>query len=140
MTDQPQPPTPSPQPPPFAIPYSPNPLFVGREAELARLEELLAQGKTPAVQGPGGMGKTQVAVQLAHRLRDQFPGGVFWLNMERDEGVDTQIAAFAGPKGLRIPGWDQPNAFERNRDEVLAAWQLPISRLLVFDNLEDSAL
>src|SRR4051794_29203274 len=88
-------PNPSPPVAPFAVPYPQNRLFVGRETELARLEALLSDGHTPALTGPGGMGKTQVAVEAAYRLRDQYPGGVFWLTMEQAESIPIQVAALA---------------------------------------------
>ncbi|HMA37901.1 MAG TPA: effector-associated domain EAD1-containing protein [Chloroflexia bacterium] len=42
---------------PFCGPYHPTPLFVGRDAELARLHALLAAGALPALTGTGGLGK-----------------------------------------------------------------------------------
>jgi tetratricopeptide (TPR) repeat protein len=135
-----EPPMP-PNPGPFRVPYARNPLFVGREAELARLAEALDAGQPVAVIGTGGQGKTQLAVEAAYRAWEQgaVPGGVFWLNMEEPAGIAAQVAAGAGPDGLNVPGWD-PGAFERNLALVQAAWQQPTSRLLVFDNLEDPAL
>jgi tetratricopeptide (TPR) repeat protein len=126
---------------PFRVPYARNPLFQGRETELAALFAALPAGPTPAITGTGGLGKTQLAVEVAYRVWEQevFPGGVFWLSMEQPESVAAQVAACAGPEGLDLPGWE-PGAFERNVAAVRAAWQAPIARLLVFDNLEDPAL
>jgi DNA-binding SARP family transcriptional activator len=65
--------------------------FIGREAELAKLDEALAAGRAEAdrpaavlinaVDGEGGVGKTATAVTWAHRIRDQFPDGQLYLNM-----------------------------------------------------------
>lgn len=61
-------------------------VFVGRDQDMATLEGLLAPGAdvgvAAAVEGLFGIGKTEVALQLAHRLAmtDRFPGGIFWLD------------------------------------------------------------
>jgi len=129
----------------FQVPYPPNPLFRGRERELARLAEALlgAQRGTaallPAVSGTGGIGKTQLASEFAHRHCDDFPGGVFCLNMARPEGVATQVAAAGGPGGLDLPGWSGLD-FDAQVAAVQRAWNEPVRRLLIFDNLEEPRL
>ena len=52
--------------------------FVGREHELAELERLLPQGRLLTLTGVGGVGKTRLALELATRVVNEFPGGV-WL-------------------------------------------------------------
>jgi len=131
---------PAPSGGPFGVPYYPNPQFVGREAELERLHDLLQAGQIPALTGTGGMGKTQLAIEYAHRRRAAYPGGVFWLRMDPPAGIAGQVAALAGPDGLRLPGWE-PQALEQNLAAVRRAWDQPAPpRLLIFDNLEDPAL
>ncbi|WP_052684802.1 tetratricopeptide repeat protein [Lentzea aerocolonigenes] len=55
------------------------PDFVGRDEELAAL----SASNTPvlAITGPPGIGKTALAVRLAHRIRDRFPGGQLHVNL-----------------------------------------------------------
>ena len=133
---------PPPAPPPgpaFQVPVPPNPLFTGRDAALAQLDALLATGAPVAVAGTGGLGKTQLAVEYAHRQRAAYPGGVFWLTMAQPEGVDAQVAACAGPRGLALSN-EAALALEQKIDAVREAWQGPERRLLVFDNCEDPAL
>jgi len=76
--------------------YRRNPHFVGREAELAALHELLDQATPLGVRsthddpgaasrltgltGMGGIGKTQLAVEYIYRYRAAYPGGIFWIN------------------------------------------------------------
>ncbi|MGY1679802.1 ATP-binding protein [Geodermatophilus sp. SYSU D01176] len=50
--------------------------FVGRRAELARLRELLAESRLVTLVGPGGVGKTRLALRAADELRRSFPDGV----------------------------------------------------------------
>jgi tetratricopeptide (TPR) repeat protein len=139
------PPRTTPPPPAFQVPYPQNPLFVGRLAELQQLAEVLLAGDSapaallPAVSGLGGIGKTQLASEFAHRYRDDFPGGVFWLNMERAEAVAGQVAACAGPGGLELEGWQAMDA-QTSEAAVKRAWCEPVHRLLVFDNLEEPQL
>jgi non-specific serine/threonine protein kinase len=56
--------------------------FVGRERELDEIIELLVSARLFTLTGAGGSGKTRLAVQVATRLADAFPDGVFWLNLE----------------------------------------------------------
>ena len=129
--------------PPFTVPYPTNPLFVGRGDELERLYDLLRPDAPvaliPAIAGTGGIGKTHLAVAFAHQYRDRFLGGVFWLTMTDDASARTQVADYAGPRGLNLPGW-QIMSYDDRIVAVRAAWQQHDVRLLIFDNLEDPAL
>jgi tetratricopeptide (TPR) repeat protein len=123
----------------FAVPYPRNPLFVGRDDVLADLAARLGGPLTPVLAGLGGQGKTQIAVELAYRLRDRYPGGVFWLTMDAEDSIRGQVAAFAGPTVLALPGYDQLT-FDERVAAVCRAWEESVPRLLIFDNLEDPAL
>lgn len=128
----------------FQVPYPPNPLFRGRDAELAELASLLLGGSStttmlPAIAGTGGIGKTQLASEFAHRYREQFPGGVFWLDMSQPDGVAAQVAAMGGPGGLDLPSWAGMD-FSSQVTAVRRAWSEPSERLLIFDNLEEPRL
>ena len=71
--------------------------FVGRDDTLKALHEQLAQGNTvaiTAIQGMGGVGKTELARQYALQYKTAYPGGVCWLQA-RDVDVASQIVEFA---------------------------------------------
>ncbi len=77
------------------------PSFTGREDELCRLDAILIHEKPAvvtqavgrvAVQGMGGVGKTSLAVEYAHRYRNLY-SGVYWCPAETRAGL---IAALAG--------------------------------------------
>ena len=71
--------------------------FVGRDDTLKALHERLAQGNTvaiTAIQGMGGVGKTELARQYALQYKTAYPGGVCWLQA-RDLDVAPQIVEFA---------------------------------------------
>ncbi|MGP3969544.1 BTAD domain-containing putative transcriptional regulator [Streptomyces sp. 6N223] len=74
------------------------PGFVGREEELAELDRLLdgprPSGGTVAVSvvaGTAGVGKTALAVRWAHRMRERFPDGQFYVDL-RGWGPDQPVA------------------------------------------------
>ncbi|GGX13573.1 MFS transporter [Streptomyces noursei] len=59
--------------------------FVGREAEIAAIQDILALGTGPVpvvgVVGAGGTGKSTLAVHVAHRLRPAFTGGQLYIDL-----------------------------------------------------------
>ena len=63
---------------------APLPDFVGREIELAQLEDAIAAGGATisGLRGMGGVGKTELALVLAHRLRDRYPDAQFYLDLK----------------------------------------------------------
>jgi predicted ATPase/DNA-binding SARP family transcriptional activator len=63
---------------------SPPSSFVGRERDLDEAVELLSAPDTRLVTvvGPGGIGKTRFAIELARRLAEGFPDGVTWLGLD----------------------------------------------------------
>jgi tetratricopeptide (TPR) repeat protein/transcriptional regulator with XRE-family HTH domain len=127
---------------------TPNPHFVGRTAELFALAEALTgnpagphgRARQVIVAGPGGIGKTQIAIEFAHRFGRGFAGGVFWLSFANAEAVPSLVAACGGAGGLDL----RPDFAQLTLDQqvklVRAAWEEPVPRLLVFDNCEDPKL
>ncbi len=55
--------------------------FLGREGDLARLESLLAQARLVTLTGPGGAGKTRLAIEAGERMSGRFPDGVWLANL-----------------------------------------------------------
>ena len=130
-----------PLPPGSFIPYSENHHFVGREMELGQLAAALkhdiANGfeqQIVALTGLGGMGKTQLAVEFAHRYGAYFAGGVFWVNCAEREGIQGEIA-LAGEKMNLAPNFAELDTARRFA-LVQQAWAEPTPRLLIFDNLD----
>lgn len=66
---------------------------VGRDALTAALGDVLAGGPAPvvAVTGPTGSGSTTIAVHVAHRMRDRYPGGQLYLALR--DGARSPMAA-----------------------------------------------
>ncbi|MDQ1646414.1 MAG: hypothetical protein QOJ50_2598, partial [Cryptosporangiaceae bacterium] len=74
-----------PAPPPARDEVSPIPigldLFVGRDQALADAPKLLARVRMLTLAGPGGVGKTRLAGELAGRVRNSYRGGVLWAEL-----------------------------------------------------------
>jgi predicted ATPase/class 3 adenylate cyclase len=67
--------------------------FVGREAEVAQVSELLRNGaRLVTLTGPGGSGKTRLAIEAATALISEFKAGVFWVDLAplRDPKLVTE--------------------------------------------------
>src|SRR5215210_88011 len=125
-----------------------NPSFVGREEELKTLAASLkaddtaaiGQVRTEAATGLGGIGKTQLASEFAHRYGQYFAGGVFWLSFADESVVPAEVAGCGGAGGMDLrPDFGNLD-LEDQVSLVMSAWQSELPRLLVFDNCEDEAL
>jgi transcriptional regulator with XRE-family HTH domain len=114
-----------------------NPGFTGRDDLLAEVRERLLAGDKAVVQalhGMGGVGKTQLAAEYAHRFAGTYDLA-WWINAEQGGLIGDQVAAL----GLAL-GCVQPGAgTEAVRVAVLAELRHRGRWLLVFDNAEDPA-
>ena len=80
------------------LPVQPT-VLVGRERELAEAGDLLRSCRLLTLTGPGGSGKTRLALQLAAEAVEEFCDGVFWVSLQalRDPAlVERAIAASVG--------------------------------------------
>src|SRR6516165_803675 len=103
--------------------------FVGHRGELAEVRRLLAASRLVTLTGPGGVGKTRLALRAAAGLRRAFRDGVWLVPFDqlRDEALVAQ--AVEGALGLQDRAGYAPAA---SLSEFLAGRQL----LLVLDNCE----
>ncbi len=135
-------PEPAPLPEGSLIGIRYNPAFVGRECNFTSIAQLLKQGGTAAIgqtvaaTGMGGVGKTQLAVEVAHRYGPYFAGGVHFLNVGDPTNVENEIVRCGEHMGV-IGDEDAHEAAVR---KTLSAWQSHLPRLLIFDNCEDPDL
>lgn len=122
------PPLRSPELHPSNLP-APQTSFVDRSEELAGIEHLVGTNRLVTLTGPGGTGKTRLALQVAEQLRPAFPDGVFAVFLAGLSDPDLVPSAVAQALGVRQQGLVPVG---RTVKEFLAAKQL----LLVLDNFE----
>lgn len=105
--------------------------MIGREHEMDVLTELLQQDgvRLVTLTGPGGSGKTRLALETARRLLSRFPEGVFFVSLAPLQDPDLLPAAIAGV--LQIP--------ERGAEQLVETLKTALAAsgpLLVLDNFE----
>jgi len=103
--------------------------FVGREHEIAQLEELVTANRLVTLTGAGGAGKTRLAIEVTSRLIDAFRDGV-WL-VELAALSDPQLVPKAVAQALALN--EQP---ARPLIETLSDYLASRKLLLVLDNAE----
>jgi DNA-binding XRE family transcriptional regulator len=93
-------PVPKPTTAPVILPAPPGPL-IGRAREVAVLRALLTDSDTRLVtlMGPGGVGKTRLALQVAADLRDDMADGVWFVDLAPLDSPDLVPAAIARALG-----------------------------------------
>src|SRR5262249_21731772 len=103
--------------------------FVGRAAEVRELAALLAEYRLVTVTGPGGVGKTRLASEVARRAVSRFADGAWLAELATVEEPAQVAAAILITLGLPE---DRDMSRGQQRVTVLARRQL----LLVLDNCE----
>src|SRR6202162_3096668 len=98
--------------------------FVGREAELRSLKDLLGRSRMVTLTGTGGSGKTRLASEVARAHANLWPDGVWWIELS---GTDDVSGAVVGT--LELPG-------RGSAQDVVASWLAARKALLVLDNCE----
>ena len=92
------------------IPYPHNPFFTGRKELLSRLQKQLRKGQKAAlsqpqaVSGLGGIGKTQIAIEYAHKHRQKYQS-VLWARAESHEALTSSFVEIA--RLLDLPQKDE---------------------------------
>jgi transcriptional regulator with XRE-family HTH domain len=122
--------------------------FVGRNAELARLDAILAETTDEpaavvisALSGTAGVGKTALAVHWAHRVRGRFPGGQLHANLRGFDASGSVLNPAAALRGfldaLDVP----PERIPASLDGQAALYRTLLADrrvLVVLDNARDA--
>jgi predicted ATPase len=103
--------------------------FIGRESEVAELQAAVKAHRLVTLTGVGGVGKTRLAVEVAARLADEFPDGVWFFELAAVTDPAAVPDAVAAVLGIT----QQPG---RSVAQSVAAALEGRVRLLVFDNCE----
>lgn len=114
--------------------------FVGRVAEIWALYDSLFRDGTAVLQGvgvvagTGGLGKTQLAIEYAHRFGSTYTGGVYWV--EADLGLVAMITQISGPAGVEV------DTRADEGEQVAQLWRELNSRdlpcLVILDNFPEN--
>ena len=119
------------------IPYRPKGKdVIGREKALIQLREQLINGRQTSIghaagfQGMGGVGKTQLAIEYAHRYKQHYPKGVIWLTADQD--INPQLIECA-----KKANW-VANTSEDKDSLAIAIHRITSYNdcLIIFDNVE----
>ncbi len=115
--------------------------LLGRDQEVANVAALIHDGdiRLVTITGPGGVGKTRLALEVARRVRADLPGGAVFVDLAGVGEADDVAAAIARTLDLRQSGTDEPSAKLRralahrvvlvvldNFEQVLAAAHVPV--------------
>jgi predicted ATPase/class 3 adenylate cyclase/DNA-binding CsgD family transcriptional regulator len=103
--------------------------FVGRQAELKQVRELLSENRLVTLTGAGGVGKTRLAIQMSGQLADEFSGGVWYVDLAPI--TDAELVPTTAARAFGLP--DQPG---RSTMDTLTGFIGDHQMLVVADNCE----
>ncbi|OJD09678.1 hypothetical protein AJ78_08982, partial [Emergomyces pasteurianus Ep9510] len=120
----------------WMVPFEKNLRFMGREDVIAKIEaSITEQNQTTktALYGLGGIGKTQVALELAYRIRERDSEySVFWIPCTSYEGVEQAYVSMAQLVGIHeVKPAEAKDRVKAYLSQRVAKW------LLIFDNADD---
>lgn len=122
--------------PPRQLPPRP-PYFVGRDGLLAEVRWLLREPRLPvlAITGPGGVGKTALALQAGHEAAESFPDGQLWADLcgTREQPADPAEVLAEFLRALGVP------AVPETRRERAALYRSTMAGRRVLVLLDDAA-
>src|SRR5262249_40949703 len=124
------------------VPLERNPNFVGRDVELDQLDEKLfleSRCSRAALIGLGGVGKTQIALELAYRARDKYPEcSIFWLPSMNSESLRRAYQETG--RQLCIEGLRKENADVKRLVQHHLSQDSAGQWLMIFDNADDMGM
>lgn len=103
--------------------------FIGREKEISEIRKLAAKERMITLLGPGGTGKTRLALQSAAELIDEFSNGVWFCDLAPLSDPQLVCQSINQVLGLNNEG-------SQSSEEILIEYLREKDLLLIFDNCE----
>ncbi|OBJ84649.1 transcriptional regulator [Mycobacterium gordonae] len=103
--------------------------FIGRQAQMGELRELITENRLVTLTGAGGAGKTRLALEVAAQLTGEFSDGVWYVDLAPI--TNPAVAPVTVVRTLGLP--DEPG---RSTMDTLVRFIGPKTMLLVLDNCE----
>jgi len=103
--------------------------FIGRQSELAETKRLLGETRLLTILAPGGTGKTRLAIQAAADMTDEYPDGVFFVDLTPISSPADIIQTVAESLGLGLSS-------DQDVQTQLLNYLANKRQLLLFDNFE----
>ncbi|GKZ26792.1 hypothetical protein AbraCBS73388_003177 [Aspergillus brasiliensis] len=124
----------------WMVPLRRNPRFAGREDEITRIEGLFMQQNGPskvAICGLGGVGKTQIALELAYRMRNRDPNcSICWITCTSYESVEQAYMNIAS----KLKMTDIKPAEVKEKVKAYLSQVSAGKWLFLFDNADDMGM
>ena len=121
------------------VPFGRNWQFVGQAAHLNRLENALFTEIQPpkiAITGLGGVGKTQIVLELAYRTKEKHQDcSVFWLPATNAESLQQAFTDIG--QQLEVPGIEEKQADVKKLVQCHLSQESAGEWLLIVDNVDD---
>lgn len=130
-----------PRPPvPFQLPPAP-PLIIGRAAEAGRLiAETAHDGAVCVIEGAGGIGKTTLALHVAHQIAPRYDGGCLYADLHgASAGIAPAEPADVLARFLRALGAPAVPATVEEASALFRTWAADRGVLVVLDNAASAA-
>ena len=105
--------------------------FIGRQGELAAVRERLADPscRLLTLVGPGGIGKTRLAIEVVMSMQREFEDGVYFVPLQSITSPGALVPAIADALGLSLSGGT-------SREQQLGNYMRDKRLLLLLDNFE----
>ena len=97
--------------------------FFGRSKEAAAIRGAVARSGLVTLTGPGGVGKTRLAIRVANELSGTFPGGIYLVQLSAARDADGLLATVAAGLGLAaISAAACSTCWARFRRTIASCW------------------